>query len=47
MFLRDQSGCVKAFDKADTQAQSSTTGGLWVDQDKTSAPEAEVLKAAA
>lgn len=30
---------VKAFDKADTWAYSSTTGGLWVDQDKTSRPQ--------
>lgn len=36
----DQSTCTgKAFDKADTQAWSGATGGLWVDQDKTFRPE--------
>lgn len=35
--VSDQSTCAgKAFDKADTQAWSGATGGLWVDQDKTS-----------
>lgn len=38
--VSDQSTCAgKAFDKADTQAWSGATGGLWVDQDKTSRPE--------
>lgn len=38
--VSDQSTCTgKAFDKDDTQAWSGATGGLWVDQDKTSRPE--------
>lgn len=38
--VSDQSTCAgEAFDKADTQAWSGTTGGLWVDQDKTFRPE--------
>lgn len=41
--VSDQSMCVEAFDTVDTSALSSTTGGLWVDQVKTSRPE--VLKA--